>query len=88
MFHYQDCVVHVTASDSGERGLNGPNVNLEDALVSVTERSPHIVLVSWMVRVFISPSVHFFHMSISLPVYFTIHNEHIPPYILVYINIL
>ncbi|BBN02965.1 hypothetical protein MPTK1_2g19690 [Marchantia polymorpha subsp. ruderalis] len=44
----KDCVVHVTASDSGERGLNGPNVNLEDALVSVTERSPHIVLVSWM----------------------------------------
>ncbi|OAE21748.1 hypothetical protein AXG93_1160s1040 [Marchantia polymorpha subsp. ruderalis] len=38
----------IVASDSGERGLNGPNVNLEDALVSVTERSPHIVLVSWM----------------------------------------
>ncbi|KAL3678235.1 hypothetical protein R1sor_021191 [Riccia sorocarpa] len=44
----KDFVVHVTASDNGERGLNGPNVNVEDAVKAISQENPHLVMVSWM----------------------------------------
>lgn len=41
-------VVRLTATDSGERGLNGPNVGKKDALEAISEAMPHVVLASWM----------------------------------------
>jgi hypothetical protein len=42
-------VVRVIATDSGVRGLNGPEVKEEDAIHSITSRKAHIVISSWMV---------------------------------------
>lgn len=39
----------VIATDSGARGLNGPEVKEEDAIHAITTRKPHIILSSWMV---------------------------------------
>lgn len=46
----QGSVVRVIATDSGVRGLNGPEVKEEDAIHAITSRKAHIVISSWMPR--------------------------------------
>ncbi|KAG0624895.1 hypothetical protein M758_2G012000 [Ceratodon purpureus] len=46
----QGPVVRVTATDSGARGINGPEVKEEDAVHAMTSRKAHIIISSWMPR--------------------------------------
>ena len=45
----QGPVVTVTATDNGDRGLNGPVVEKEDACYAISTRKAHIIISSWMV---------------------------------------